>query len=283
MASTTPPQRRQRADASMSLLVDLSTDALDPGYAAAAARKRAAGVDDRPRWALVGATVAAATLVIVVAAVQTRASAPAAAKSRSALIAAVDRQSATVDRLERSIATLSAEQAKLRDASLASTGAGAALARRIAAAELALGNLAVVGPGLRVTLADGSAASGNNRVSDRQLQDVVNALWTAGAEAIAVNGQRLTAQSAIRQAGDAVLVDFRPQVSPYVVTAIGPAVDMETRFGASRTAARMRGTSQLYGLRFDYARASRLTLPAAPDATLRFARPATAATPRGHS
>ena len=211
----------------MSLLVDLSTDALAPGYAAAAARKRAAGVDERPRWPLVGATVVAATLVVVIAAVQTRASAPAAAKSRSALVAAVNRQSATVDRLERTIATLSAEQAALRDASLAST--------------------------------------------------------SAGAEGSAVNGERLTAQSAIRQAGDAILVDFRPLVSPYVVTAIGPPVDIETKFGASSTAERMRGLAQLEGLRFDYSRASHLTLPAAPDATLHYARPVAAPSPRGRS
>jgi len=287
--SRSAPQRQRRADASMSLLVDLSTDALDPGYAAAAARRQAAGSagsagsDGRPRWPLVGATVAAATLVIVVAALQTHNSAPAAAKSRAALVAAVDRQSATVGRLERTIAALSSEQAALRDASLASTSAGAALSRSIAAEELALGNLPVTGPGLRVTLAD--AGSGNNAslVQDRQIQTVVNALWAAGAEAIAVDGERLTAQSAIRQAGDAILVDFRPLVSPYVITAIGPPVDIETKFGASATAERMRGLTQLYGLRFDYARVGRLTLPAAPDATLRYARPAPAPSPRGRS
>ena len=269
----------------MSLLVDLSTDALDPGYALAAARKQQAGVESRPRWPLVGATVAAATLVIVVAAVQTRASAPAAAKSRSALVAAVNRQSATVARLEKTLASLSAQQAALRDATLTSTSAGAALTRRIAAAELALGTLPVVGPGLRVTLADAStpAGGGRNRVLDRDLQDVVNALWTSGAEAIAVNGERLTAQSAIRQAGDAILVDFRPLVSPYVVTAIGSPVELETRFGVSRTAARMRGYIQLYGLRFGYDRASRLSLPAAAIAALHFARPAPAPSPRGPS
>ena len=275
----------------MSLLIDLSTDSLDPGYAAAAARKRASGdgAPQRPRWSLVGATVAAATLVIVIAAVQTRASAPAAARSRSALIAAVDRQSATVDRLEKSLAALSAQQATLRDATLAETSAGSALARRIAAEELALGTLPVVGPGLRVTLADaanpgaGTSGTGRNRVLDRDLQQVTNALWTAGAEAIAVNGERLTAQSAIRQAGDAILVDFRPLVSPYVITVIGSPVDLETRFGASSTAARMRGYAQLYGLRFDYARAGRLSLPAATDVTLRFARPAPAPSPRGHT
>jgi len=268
----------------MSLLIDLSTDALDPGYAAAAARKRAAGVEPRPRWSLVGATIAAAVLLIVIAAVQTRASAPAAAKSRSALIAAVNRQTATVDQLERSLAALSAKQATLRDATLVSTSAGAALARRIAAEELALGTLPVIGPGLRVSVADASTSTGGrSRVLDRDLQDVVNALWTAGAEAIAVNGERLTSQSAIRQAGDAILVDFRPLVSPYVITAIGPAVDLETRFGASRTAARMRGFAQLYGLRFGYSRASRLSLPAAADVTLHFARPAPAPLSRGPS
>jgi uncharacterized protein YlxW (UPF0749 family) len=270
----------------MSLLVDLSTEALDPGYAAAAARKRAAGAPTQPRWSLVGLTVVAATLVIVIAAVQTRASAPAAARSRSALLTAVNQQSATVAGLERTLATLSAQQAALRDATLASTSAGAALARRIAAAELALGTLPVVGPGLRVTLGDAGSSGGEggrNRVLDRDLQDVTNALWDAGAEAIAVNGERLTAQSAIRQAGDAILVDFRPLVSPYVISAVGSPVDLETTFGASRTAARMRSYTQLYGLQFGYAREGRLTLPAAADATLHFARPVPAPSPRGRS
>jgi uncharacterized protein YlxW (UPF0749 family) len=258
----------------MSLLVDLSTDALDPGYAAAATRKRSAPTPDRPRWPLTGVTVLAATLVVVVAAVQTRVSAPAAAKSRSVLLAEVNRQSAAVARLERSLAALRAEQAALRDATLASSTAGARLSRQVAAAELALGTVAVVGPGLRITLADASSSTGGrSRVLDRDLQDVVNALWAAGAEAVAVNGERLTAQSAIRTAGDAILVDFRPQASPYVVLAVGSSVDLETRFGGSRTAARMRDYAQLYGLGFHYDRSSRLTLPAAADTTLRYARP----------
>ena len=61
-----------------------------------------------------------------------------------------------------------------------------------------------------------------SRVLDVDLQSVVNALWAAGAEAIAINGQRLTATSTIRAAGDAVLVDYRPVTSPYEVAAIGP-------------------------------------------------------------
>ena len=60
-----------------------------------------------------------------------------------------------------------------------------------------------------------------NRVTDGDLQIAVNALWAAGAEAISINGQRLSATSAIRTAGSAVLVDFRPLSPPYEVTALG--------------------------------------------------------------
>ena len=60
-------------------------------------------------------------------------------------------------------------------------------------------------------------ASDTGRVLDRDLQVMVNALWAAGAEAIAINGQRLTARSAIRYAGEAILLDFRPLVPPNVM------------------------------------------------------------------
>jgi uncharacterized protein YlxW (UPF0749 family) len=50
---------------------------------------------------------------------------------------------------------------------------------------------------------------------------VVNALWGAGAEAMAVNGQRLVATSPIRAAGETITVNFRPLVPPYEIAAIG--------------------------------------------------------------
>ena len=50
---------------------------------------------------------------------------------------------------------------------------------------------------------------------------MVNALWAAGAEAISINGQRLGPTTAIRFAGEAVLVDFRPVTNPYEISAIG--------------------------------------------------------------
>ena len=60
------------------------------------------------------------------------------------------------------------------------------------------------------------------RVLDTDIQLVVNGLFASGAEAVAVNGQRITVLSPIRSAGEAVLVGFRPLTPPYTVTAVGP-------------------------------------------------------------
>jgi len=282
--------RTRRPDESMSLLVDLSASSLDPGYAEAAARRAEAaagrGSDAATTKRRHGAGLAvgalAATLLIVVAAVQAHVRAPDAARTRADLIASVGRQTRAIGDLSRQVTQLRAAVGRLRDASLAGSTSGAALSAQIAREELASGALPVNGPGLRVTLNDApSSDSGRNRVLDRDLQAVVNALWAAGAEAVAINGQRLSAQSAIRQAGDAILVDFTPVSAPYRVEAIGDAVAVETGFASSPTAARLRSYTQLYGLRFDYSRQSLLRLPAAAGETLHYARPLAEPTARG--
>jgi len=267
----------------MSLLVDLSSSSLDPGYADAAARRAAgaaaggggdAATSGRRRGPGLVVGVLTATLLIVIAAVQAHVRAPDAARTRADLVASVGRQTRAIGDLSRQVTQLRAAVARLRDASLAGSTSGAALSAQIGRQELASGALPVNGPGLRVTLNDApSSDTARNRVLDRDLQAVVNALWAAGAEAVAINGQRLSAQSAIRQAGDAILVDFQPLRPPYVVQAIGDPVGMETTFAQSAAAARMRSYVQLYGLRFAYARASSLDVPAGVEEQLHDARP----------
>ena len=271
--------RPHRPDESMSLLVDIATQALDPGYAAAAARRSGRGTaeEQRPRrpWlAVIGVLVA--TMLVVIAAVQAHRRAPSAARAHGALVAQVHSQSHRIDVLQARLNVLRAETADLRDAALTSTAAGKRLAERLDAEEVAAGAASVTGPGLRVVLGD--STDDRNRVLDRDLQATVNALWSAGAEAVAVDGQRITAQTAIRQAGDAILVNFEPVSAPYDVAAIGDPVALETRFGSSATAARLHAYIQLYGLRFHYARAATVTLPPAPGLALRYAT--VASTPR---
>jgi uncharacterized protein YlxW (UPF0749 family) len=75
------------------------------------------------------------------------------------------------------------------------------------------------------TDAESGAACGL-RICDLDLQRVVNVVWSAGATAVSINGERLTATSPIRQAGRTITVNFRPLLTPpYEVTALGANPD----------------------------------------------------------
>lgn len=137
---------------------------------------------------------------------------------------------------------------------------------------IASSSSAVSGPGLIVTLDDSQASSANERLRDFDLQVVTNSLWAGGAEAIDINGERLTSTSAIRSAGSAILVNLTPLIPPYSVTAIGDPTELQiafTRSGASTHAATLRDT---FGVRVAIDSHDELDVPAARDSALRFAQ-----------
>ncbi len=196
--------------------------------------------------------------------------APVVAEQRVALTERVIASEARQDELLASTAQLRADVEAARAVELERTLGGAALAESIAAHELATGYVAVTGPGVVVTLDDAPVAEGQERddleqVLDSDIQRAVNGLWSAGAEAIAVNGSRLTARTAIRSAADAILVNYRPLRPPYRVEAIGPDALLE-QFQASQDAAELRGVSEQFGIGFATEPARDLLLPAATSA-----------------
>ncbi len=87
----------------------------------------------------------------------------------------------------------------------------------------------VQGPGVVVTLRDSkksfpampNGVAPPSIIHDTDINQVVNELKAAGAEAIAVNDQRLIATSSVRTAGATVLINFVPTAPPYVIRAIG--------------------------------------------------------------
>ncbi|RXT15010.1 DUF881 domain-containing protein [Ammoniphilus sp. CFH 90114] len=88
------------------------------------------------------------------------------------------------------------------------------------------GLLPVTGKGLMVTLNDSKTLpeSGNMNdyiVHEEQIRQVVNELFSSGAEAISINGQRLTTISAIRCVGPTVLVNEVKTVPPFEISVIG--------------------------------------------------------------
>jgi uncharacterized protein YlxW (UPF0749 family) len=148
--------------------------------------------------------------------------------------------------------------------------------------EAATGLGPVRGPGAKITIKDGPTSTdpltGQQNlqalVKDTDLQLACNALWSQGAEAIAINGQRLTATSTIRQAGEAILVDFQPVTSPYEVVAIGPDT-LAQSFHDGYAGKFFAELAARYGMGFDTAQAGDVTLGAAADLQLRVAQPAT--------
>lgn len=130
---------------------------------------------------------------------------------------------------------------------------------------LQAGTVPVRGPGLEVRLSDSSRSpasaedAGALRIHDTDIQLVVNELFAAGAEAVSVNDNRIVATTAIRAAGDTIVVNFRPLVPPYRVTAIGAK---KAPFEASRIATRFKRWTRLFGLGFSVKSRASLTLPA---------------------
>lgn len=153
---------------------------------------------------------------------------------------AADRDS-TRAALEQRVEQADARVAELRGVVDAATDRVSALQQEVlvgvaAASDFERGPLTgevqdLSGPGAVVTVSDapGAEAGSLNRVLDRDLQDIVNALWREGARGIGIDDERLTARSAIRSAGEAILVNYRPLQPPYVVTALGAEVGESTQ------------------------------------------------------
>jgi uncharacterized protein YlxW (UPF0749 family) len=97
-------------------------------------------------------------------------------------------------------------------------------------------------------------------------------LWLAGAEAIAVNGIRLSSTSAIRFAGETVLVDFQQINSPYTIEAIGPRDKMLTSFADSTIARQLKTKEAVYNITFKFNGKSDLQLGSVTVSQPRYAR-----------
>jgi uncharacterized protein YlxW (UPF0749 family) len=264
-------------------LLELFRHPLDPGYRDAAARRSREG--PRPPWRRRGAFLLRVLTLMVIGfllAVSYRevvAAEPAATRAHAGLVAEVKNAQAATDELQSQSDKL---RRQVSDAQAAALGADAEELLRLHQEEAATGLAPVTGPGMVVRLSDAPVPIDPNtgkasdqavsRVLDLDLQAVANALWAGGAEAIAINGQRLTGLSTIRTAGTAILVDFRPVTSPYEVSAIGGA-DLLPAFNRSPTAATMRQLVTTYGLSFDTRAEGHLQLPAAPGPSLRYATP----------
>jgi uncharacterized protein YlxW (UPF0749 family) len=271
-----------------SLLDAVLAETLDPAYAqAAAARAEDGGQRPRTRGRVaVALTMAVAGVLVAITYREAAASVQGREQVRAVLVEDIQRDSDVTDDLADQLEILRAGVTAARDELLDSTAAGQRARDALADAEQGAAAVPVTGPGLLVTLANADPTADEDpvgggtadedlrgRVRDGDLQVVVNALWAAGAEAISINDQRLGPTTAIRFAGEAVLVDFRPVTNPYEIRAVGDPDALSKAFLESPEVEVLAGISKTFGLRFEFAKEEEMTLPAGSLLQLGAARP----------
>lgn len=151
---------------------------------------------------------------------------------------------------QQSVDRLSAEQGALAfevdNHHGGSPGSDAALAAITTKGDLLAADAGVTpmrGPGLVVTLNDAQrdaqgrfprdASPDDLVVHQQDIQAVLNALWSAGAEGIQVQDQRIIATSAPRCVGNTLLLNGRTYSPPYVISAVGDAPAMQAALASA--------------------------------------------------
>jgi uncharacterized protein YlxW (UPF0749 family) len=177
----------------------------------------------------------------------------------------IARQQEELARLQARVQQLT-DQAASRNGAVAEAQAGGTAG--MAAAELT----AVSGPGVQITLDDAPRDGGGGLPSGARpddlvihqsdVQGVVNALWAAGAEGVAIMGQRLIATSAVRCVGNTLLLQGRTYSPPFVVTAVAEAGEVRRQLAASSDVALLEQAVEDFGLTYDIRELRSVDVPA---------------------
>ena len=229
------------------LLTQIMTNTLDQDYQDAADHRAESRPGDqrRRRLAAVG-VVAVFGAMISVSAVRTEQQKPAQAAERDELIAQIQLRQRRLDNMHAELSDLEGSVAALQDGVTASRGLLRTTDTRVAALAAAAG----------------------------AAEALANGLWMAGAEAISINGHRLTTLTAIRSAGRAITVDYRSLTPPYVIDAIGDPETLPARLLETPGGQAWLGLKANFGIQFDTVSVPNLVLPADPATDLHEARPA---------
>ena len=231
----------------------------------AATRRRNAGRRPLARG-LTAAVCAVAAFLVVVSTVNARGSDLRPGRNTDLVSLVADQSRRNAD-LTRQVTDLRARVDALSDAE--NTGAGSDLTQQLERAEAAAGLTAVRGPAVSVTLNDAPSsvtADGVDAdllvVHQQDIQAVVNALWSGGAEAMTIQGQRVISTTGIKCVGNTVVLHGVPYAPPYVVRALGDPARLEAALTTSGPVQIYQQYVAAYGLGYAERRDGEVTFPA---------------------
>lgn len=155
--------------------------------------------------------------------------------------------------------------ARQQDA-MASTDMLDGLRAELTLQKMRAGLISVRGPGVRVTLDDSRLSpregASDYLIHDYDLRDVIYVLWLSGAEAMAVNGERVVNSTSVYCVGSTILVNDTRLSPPYEVSAVGDPVQMQEHLKNPGYLEELRERCERFGLRMVSVRVESVTLPA---------------------
>ena len=218
----------------------------------------------RPRrltgWAAIVPLVAAGAGVMFATSAQTSQGTDLRSSGRTDLVDVVRARDLSVRQRAQSVKELQ-DQVDALTAQVAPGNAEVARLRADAAALApSVGTQAVTGPALSVSLDDAKRTAASLPpgytaddivVHQQDVQNVVNALWAGGAEAMMLQDQRVISTSAVRCVGNTLILQGRVYSPPYVIQAIGDQAGMRAALDGSKPVKDYRDYANLFGLGYD--------------------------------
>jgi uncharacterized protein YlxW (UPF0749 family) len=169
--------------------------------------------------------------------------------------------------LKTQLADLRAQLDEIQRSAATQSGAARDLQTRIDDLKARAGLTERTGDGVTITLDDSRSASAASKDIDKSichatdLTDIVNAAWRGGAEAIAVNDERIVGTSSVYCVGSTIMVNGTLLSPPFAIVVIGPQNGLLATYDDPTQLRDIKARRDVYGLGFRVARASALRVP----------------------
>lgn len=258
------------------LLTQVMSNTLDEDYRVVSERRatQPASAGSSRRVGLL-VVLAVFGVLVGVSALKTQQDRPGLRAERDELVAQIHQREERYARAKDDVAALQTQLTGLQEQVAAGAANDSALNRQLEDLGVDAGTVGVTGPGMVITVDDApDDESGiGGEILDTDLRQLVNALWQAGAEAVAIDGHRLSSLTSIRYAGRAITVGYRSLAPPYTVAVIGDPDTLPARLAETAGGQTWQGLEANFGIRYDTETRDTVTAPADPHDRLIYAEP----------